>query len=159
MERFCYRGQRVMLFRGKKTREKTERIFGEGKEQAATEGFFFQGDFGGEIFWLREQTAEGGFSWLLRCLKLNRTLPEKGTLRYECSRYIVLFWILTIPLHFLLISGYLLVCLGWIDEGHLLLVDIILNSCLPLLILMHLASIAKYLGIMPIVIFDVVFLT
>ena len=37
---------------------------------------------------------------------------------------IVLFWILTIPLHFPLISGYLLVCLGWIDEGHLLLVDI-----------------------------------
>ena len=31
-----------MLFRGKKTREKTERIFGEGKEQAATEGFFFR---------------------------------------------------------------------------------------------------------------------
>ena len=39
------------------------RIFGESKEQAATEGVF-QRDFGGEIFWLREQAAEGGFSWL-----------------------------------------------------------------------------------------------
>ena len=24
----------------------------------------FQRDFGGEIFWLREQAVEGGFSWL-----------------------------------------------------------------------------------------------
>ena len=49
---------------------------------------------GGEIFWLRERELQrevfhGFLTKILRRLKLNRTLPEKGTLRYECNRYIV----------------------------------------------------------------------
>ena len=39
------------------------------------------------------------------------------TLRYEGSRFIVLFWFLIIPLHFLLISACCLVCLGWIVKA------------------------------------------
>ena len=64
-----------------------------------------------------EEVFHGFLAEILRRLKLNRTLPEKGTLRYECSRYIVLFRILTIPLHFLLIFGYLLFCLRWIMKA------------------------------------------
>ena len=54
----------------------------------------------------------------LKALRAEQSLTGKGfTLRYECSRYIVLFRIFAIPLHFLLISGYLLVCLGWMMKA------------------------------------------
>ena len=66
---------------------------------------------------LQREVFHGFLTEILRRLKLNRTLPEKGTLRYECNRYIVWFPILAIPLHFLLISGYLLVCLGWMMKA------------------------------------------
>ena len=54
----------------------------------------------------------------LKALRAEQSLTGKGfTLRYECSRYIVLFRIFAISLHFLLISGYLLVCLGWMMKA------------------------------------------
>ena len=56
----------------------------------------------------------------LRCLKLNRALREKGTLRYECNKFIVLIRILAIPLHFL-VDILDICCFAW--DG-LLLVEI-----------------------------------
>ena len=55
----------------------------------------------------------GHWRWILRRLKLNRALGEKGILRYECNRFIVRFRsLLSLCIFFLLIFWIFVVLLG-----------------------------------------------
>ena len=80
---------------------------------------------------------------------------EKDFHRYDSHRFIDGFRLFITLLYLLLMFDYLLVLLGVDNEGHLIFISLILNLCLPLLILVCLVSIMK----MSIVAVEMVFIT